>query len=294
MDSTIVGTLAYDFHALWIVKLCVVATTTFLVYEWISTIDEEVELIWKSKLTFGKVLYLLNRYMPFVSSSLCFYVWITDTNLNTCRTSVLLAASVDNVQFVLVNFSIYTRVNAVWGKNKIVFLILATTFTISVVCSSFVTSRYLSGVQSEDIRFLPHGCVIATTNNLVWINFINVMSWETLGLLLIMIKRYYDHTTLGSRLFYVILQDGILYFVAIQAVTIADIVLLNTLPDDLSSVCVPIQAALQSALCARLFIHLRSEAHKERVQREGTAVPSRNMDFAARSVDSFCTESEGC
>jgi len=293
MDSSIAESLAYAFHSLWVVKLSVVATAAFLAYEYVSTVDEEVELIWKSRFSFGKALYLLNRYIPFVSSIMCLYVWIMSTDLDTCRTTVILAASVDNVQFVIVNFSIYTRVYAVWGKNKVISLILATAFTISVVCSSYVTSRYLSGVESVDIRFLPHGCVINSLNNLVWINLINVMGWETLGLILILMKRYKDRTTSGSPLLDVMVQDGIMYFVAIQAVTVADLVILNTLPNDLSSVCVPIQAALQSALCARLFIHLRSEAHKERVRREEAEVPSRSMRFAARSNQPFCTDSEG-
>lgn len=56
------------------------------------------------------------------------------------------------------------------------------------------------------------------------------MCWESLALILILIKRFNDSVTSGSRLLTIFVRDGIIYFVCIQAVTVADLVVLKTLP----------------------------------------------------------------
>lgn len=46
----------------------VVAASTLFLWDWMLTMRMEVDLVWKSKWNFMKVLYLLQRYLPFVDT----------------------------------------------------------------------------------------------------------------------------------------------------------------------------------------------------------------------------------
>ena len=44
--------------------LTLIALAVLLLYEWIITFDEEVELFWRKKRSVATLLFLLNRYIP--------------------------------------------------------------------------------------------------------------------------------------------------------------------------------------------------------------------------------------
>lgn len=49
----------------WLNDITLVAAGAFFVYDWLLTLGMEVELIWRSKWNYIKVLYLFQRYLTF-------------------------------------------------------------------------------------------------------------------------------------------------------------------------------------------------------------------------------------
>ncbi|KAI0354663.1 hypothetical protein OH77DRAFT_1521558 [Trametes cingulata] len=56
--------LAAEYESLFVNNCCGIATTVLLVFEYLITLDREVELFWRRKFTGASVLFLLNRYLP--------------------------------------------------------------------------------------------------------------------------------------------------------------------------------------------------------------------------------------
>lgn len=43
-----------------------VATTAFLIYDIITTLDREIRFVWLSKWGYSKAVFLVNRYIPVI------------------------------------------------------------------------------------------------------------------------------------------------------------------------------------------------------------------------------------
>ncbi|PFH52638.1 hypothetical protein AMATHDRAFT_39392, partial [Amanita thiersii Skay4041] len=57
-------------HAARVVELitiCQIASTVTVLYDWLITLDEEVDLVWSRQWSFAKILFLLNRYFGTLS-----------------------------------------------------------------------------------------------------------------------------------------------------------------------------------------------------------------------------------
>ncbi|KAF8591654.1 hypothetical protein K439DRAFT_778639 [Ramaria rubella] len=59
-------------------KYSMVASLTFLVYDYLLNFDVELEFVWKLRWSFGKMLYLFNRYFAPVALSVNMIVFFGD------------------------------------------------------------------------------------------------------------------------------------------------------------------------------------------------------------------------
>ncbi|KIO33131.1 hypothetical protein M407DRAFT_17997 [Tulasnella calospora MUT 4182] len=62
--STILPTVSTYLLRVWIMNSLRIATFTFVIYDIIMTFDREVYYVWKSRWTFAKSVFLINRYIP--------------------------------------------------------------------------------------------------------------------------------------------------------------------------------------------------------------------------------------
>ncbi|XP_006458580.1 hypothetical protein AGABI2DRAFT_115614 [Agaricus bisporus var. bisporus H97] len=89
------------------------ASIALVVYECLITMDMEVELVWKSRWNFTKILYLLNRYV-IIADAIVLELNRFGTNVSSCK-PLLRAAGVLYMSGILVSESIFImRVIVVW------------------------------------------------------------------------------------------------------------------------------------------------------------------------------------
>ncbi|KAI0949366.1 hypothetical protein AcW1_008999 [Taiwanofungus camphoratus] len=65
---------------------CIVATFALVAYEYTITLPQEIELVWRSKMTSANAIFLLNRAVLLASAVvnfLNFFSWSTNTRLDT-------------------------------------------------------------------------------------------------------------------------------------------------------------------------------------------------------------------
>ncbi|KAI0765625.1 hypothetical protein BD413DRAFT_637664 [Trametes elegans] len=81
MASQGVTTTIEVYESLYTDNRCLVAVVVLIVYEYIITFDQEVELFWRPKMTGATALFLSNRYLPLLSYILvmCEYIPMTDS-----------------------------------------------------------------------------------------------------------------------------------------------------------------------------------------------------------------------
>jgi len=137
--------------------------------------------VWSPRLTvkLGRVLFVMNRYLPFISTIMSINIFIINTKFSTCRTEYLVAASFVFIGYITAIFTLFTRAYAVWPQNQAMLTLLITFYSIALGTSAFVTARYFSGAIALNAELLPTGCAYAFANRIVWVALVISIGCES-------------------------------------------------------------------------------------------------------------------
>jgi len=273
LAMALVQEIAQDVRDLWIVRFTAVATVAVLVYEYIITLDDEVKHMWSTRLTLGRVLFFMNRYLPFISTIINVNIFILSTTPSSCRPEYLVAGAVAFLEFLTAIFVLFTRAYAVWAQNKMMLALLTTCYSITIGISAYVTSRYLMGTSTLNIELLPTGCIYIFNNRIVWIALVILIGCESLAFSLLLTKAVKHFRYSSSNLMVVMTRDGIGYFVCNIAITIANLIVLRRVSPVLCDFLLVTQGVLQNILCSRLLIHIRTAGSSENLSLQPQSSP---------------------
>ncbi|KAJ3562216.1 hypothetical protein NP233_g9714 [Leucocoprinus birnbaumii] len=122
-----------------------VASFTVLVFDWLVTLDLEVSLVWNSRWTITKIVYLINRYLPVLDFSLPYYFRSSRNQTDACM--LTLKAS---IPLYIAEYTLAIRTCAVWGNQRIIAATL-----LLVLTGTFVFNAYdlFHNFISSDMRF---------------------------------------------------------------------------------------------------------------------------------------------
>ncbi|RXW12101.1 hypothetical protein EST38_g13753 [Candolleomyces aberdarensis] len=87
------------------------------VVDWISTLPFEIGVIWPTKWSLVKVLYILNRY--FLADVLFYYLYFMVPNVETCRISFIVSGVITLIGIALAEAVIFIRLYALSGQSRI-------------------------------------------------------------------------------------------------------------------------------------------------------------------------------
>ncbi|EKM83112.1 hypothetical protein AGABI1DRAFT_125591 [Agaricus bisporus var. burnettii JB137-S8] len=147
-----------------------IAAVVLVGYECLITMDMEVELVWKSRWSLTKILYLLNRYIIIVGAAVLRAAQLRidrdDTSASSCK-PFLFTAGVLYMTGIFLSESIFiTRVIVVWKttmrKYMFIIVLLGAIYTAFVIY--FLTRFMLLLRPLKFFTLRPFGgCLTATT-----------------------------------------------------------------------------------------------------------------------------------
>ncbi|KAG2104663.1 uncharacterized protein F5147DRAFT_261852 [Suillus discolor] len=206
----------------------IVATGVVVVYDWVLTLGQEIELIWRQRWSLMTVLYLIIRYIgiPFsVVSLLRFAPWVSLTDAvstimfyTTSATNVVVAAMLGIVMIA--------RLHAMYQGSRAMLIFLVIMFlAINIPCGVIAAIELNDTVLEELILSGTYKCYYVYEVDeqllfpMVWM--LNTV-WEVLALCLsvwVAVKHFRDLRRLGPSTgltigdcFRVLIQSHILYF----------------------------------------------------------------------------------
>ncbi|KAI5116555.1 hypothetical protein M0805_000466 [Coniferiporia weirii] len=211
-----------------IVRYTTIATLCLVVYDYLVSLEEEIRLVWPSKLSFAKLVFLLNRYLPFSTAISATYAIL------------------------------FLRAYAVWGKSPIVYWLLIFIFLGEAAGAYYTTALFISSViPSTEIRLFSSGCLLTFPSRVDWISLVILIFSETFTLTMLLIRGFghfrYSRSTVVRTLY----KDGVFYYVTVLAVTVANFVVMRTASSFLCSFLFNTQGAIHNILCTRLLLRIR-------------------------------------
>ncbi|KAL0580691.1 hypothetical protein V5O48_001332 [Marasmius crinis-equi] len=119
------------------------SSIAILIFDYMLTFGKyvrEVRYVWfNAPWNFGRVLYLLTRYLPFGGVFLTLFVDVTrGTSLSTCKILTQLAVYATVVDIIIAEIILMMRVWVIWARSRYISYALAAT-TIGLASVSIVT-----------------------------------------------------------------------------------------------------------------------------------------------------------
>ncbi|KAF9035722.1 hypothetical protein BDZ89DRAFT_480978 [Hymenopellis radicata] len=246
-----------------------VSATALYVFDYLLTLEQEVDLIWGSKWTITKLLYLVTRYSTFVTAGV--FLW-TDVTPNMSAENCLVVYKMDGwlatAGVVLAEVILTLRTWAVWNRHRFLTVCMPVLFLAHFVAVFTVMGIFLSSIQFL-ILPLPDlkGCLVSAANPIFRWDFITSMMYEGVMLLLMVAKSYQQFREAreisSSRLLNVILKDGVMYYLYLSVLNITNIIVISSVAPDLLSLLGLLIRIIHAMLACRVITNIRAQAKKQ-------------------------------
>ncbi|KAF9547693.1 hypothetical protein CPC08DRAFT_715761 [Agrocybe pediades] len=246
------------------VKYFQIAAYVMLIYDHMLTLSMEVERIWKRKFSGASMLFLINRYvtpLQFIVIIDAFQdpVWTKEVSLRGAFVPEVcdrFVAFEGGSTIALIAFLMILRVYALYGRNNWILAFLGFLWTMQIALSSL-------GISTGFAVPLPAGlvgCIFSGENRfspMLWAaplitdTFIfSLIMWQT--------RAYLIRSATHSPTLQVFVRDGLLYFIAISAANLLNMLTFILAPLDLKTAAASFSQILTSTMVSRLILNLRS------------------------------------
>ncbi|KAF9811492.1 hypothetical protein IEO21_06576 [Rhodonia placenta] len=133
---------------------CALASVVLVFYEHSLTLADEMQLVWASKVTGPKVLFVAARYTLWVICLVQIWLILPQSNPTSCQVENILSMITDLSQYVVMLVFSALRAYAISGQHKAPAIIIAIilTFSVSINLYQYSTSVYATvlnvGIES--------------------------------------------------------------------------------------------------------------------------------------------------
>ncbi|KAG1774487.1 hypothetical protein EV702DRAFT_1269943, partial [Suillus placidus] len=201
------------------------ASSTALIYDWVLTFGQEVELIWRQRFSFMTILYLSVRYVgiPYYIINIMMSSSVTDA------VSAILYSTLNWINVIvaaMLDIIMLARLHAMYqGSRKMLIFLTIIFLVVNIACGviAAVVLKYMSG--EELILSGTYSCAyIYKADDLLLISMTWILTaiWEVLALCLSMwiaVKHFRDLRRLGPSTgstigdcFRVLIKSHVVYF----------------------------------------------------------------------------------
>ncbi|KAF9552502.1 hypothetical protein CPC08DRAFT_768254 [Agrocybe pediades] len=276
-------------------------SNTIIMYDYLITIDREVNVFWGAAWSLPKVLFFLVRYFTLVASifgdyvlqafldgvlqtpcmdtSHSFYSGSADLNrrpqiLNRCNSFIRWELSTAFISAILAEAILQLRIYALYRRNQHVLAIMLVGFVISMGFSSWIFTLDVISAHSSEIHIpWPTGgetCVFPTLPPRAYVVFIPIVIFEALlcGLVVIRgIKTFKSEISQYSRMtviLNVMVRDSVIIFIGLAITYLACLVV--WLKEANSTIEVPsgFSVAFSCVLGYRVLLNTREAATQKK------------------------------
>ncbi|KAF8189750.1 hypothetical protein BJ912DRAFT_903432 [Pholiota molesta] len=256
MSSPELDALATGARHLLAGKYFQIAAFVMLLYDHALTFSDEVERVWKKKISYGTTLFLINRY----ASPLEFIV-ILDAfddsrwTMFACKHFVIFEGAATVALVAICQLIMILRVYALWNRSTIVMTVLLTLWTAQIVISAV-------GLHTGFAVPLPAiltGCILTGSGSIFPSIWISALVTDTF-IFIFTIGRTHQYIRDSGKAptLHLFVRDGALYFFVIFMANLLNTLMFFLAPSDLKAIGASFSQLITSLMVSRLYLSLRS------------------------------------
>ncbi|OCH92069.1 hypothetical protein OBBRIDRAFT_833770 [Obba rivulosa] len=186
------------------------------VFDYCITVDQEISLMWTSRWSFMKVLFLANRYSPFIDCALGFNISSALFDRIACSTKYKVLSHCAILGFIAAEGILMTRTYALWGckKSLLVFFVVLSigTYAPLIVLVERSLRSYVTYTSNPTTQYLT--CVpLSAADSALWIPWLLLLIPETAVIALTVLHQYSSPgRSRRVHLFGILYRDGLLAY----------------------------------------------------------------------------------
>ncbi|KAL4260317.1 DUF6533 domain-containing protein [Pleurotus pulmonarius] len=247
-----------------------VSSAALLAYDYFLTLPDEIQYVWPTHWCLGKVLYLSSKYLIIVIF-LAELHWITSHNVPEaeCRTSNTILHYGYLLAVIAAENILTLRVWALWNQRRWVTIMLGCLCIVGIalgfkdISTGYQNDIYLTDYAKASLSY-PGCATVGDDRTASATSYITVLAHETVVFLLMAFVGVQVYSTMPiSAMMYTFYEDGLIYYAALLAISIVNMIVSLTQPVEFINLFFPTQVVLHSTLSSRLFLNLRQSLDGE-------------------------------
>lgn len=238
------------------------ACITLLVYDYTLTFQQEVELVWKGRWGLGTVLFVFNRYSPFVESVVSISIRFFFPSPQMCEKLTAVLTWFIVLGLLTSESILMLRTYAIWNRSRKALWILLVTGTLVSALGVTFTEMELRSIKWKHAPD-GKGCHISEAGTIIFLAYISLLVCETTIAAMTAIKAVSHLRRSNSDFVVTLYRDGFLFYLYCIGISLLNIVLTVTGPR-LVNWLATLQHIIHSICCSRvLFFIFRSQLRSE-------------------------------
>ncbi|KAK9893618.1 hypothetical protein P389DRAFT_198865 [Cystobasidium minutum MCA 4210] len=242
-----------------------------VVFEWLSSLPNEVRLVWRSKVSWLNACFIVNRYGVLAALSYITYLfYFPSGTMEDCKRVYLYQSYMPSVVFICANTLLTARVFALTDKSKVILIAMIALLLGEVGVHIWVPLQTearempagIPQINLPDIR----GCVPGGAGlKYYWIYFCLQVIFDAVAFIFALLPFAKDSSkmTHAGEIWRVLLRDSLGYFALCLGANLANIIYFALAGDfDNASLLAPVVLGVQSIAASRILFNLRSAARE--------------------------------
>jgi len=266
-----------------IANYAAVAFVMILLYDYVLTFGEEVEFIWKQKISVGSILFLFNRYMPMIDLVIAMnsYTNRAIQQDKFCLPWVRIDVWITVLCVGIIDVLLLLRTWALWGRSRTILICLSVLLVACILAASGTSLYYsLTVVEFPSLNNI-RSCLYTIPNiNIIYGSYVSSILFDSTVMILTLIKAVPARQPNGlTPLITQLLKDGVQYFVIIFLTAIVNMIMVNLAPPAPSATLSILYLVMASTLGCRLILNLRGSILRPAYNEENTTIYLNTLVF---------------
>ncbi|TFK35851.1 hypothetical protein BDQ12DRAFT_687671 [Crucibulum laeve] len=232
----------------------IAATNVVLIYDYICTLDLEVTYIWSRPWSLGSVLFLINRYTPFVDTALSLYLLRTVITPESCLIHYRIMSWFIAMGMTVSEWILMLRTIAMWKRKKSIVILVAILALCTNIPGLVVTELEMRSLEFTPIpEFRVYGCNLYKASKIIIVSYLVILLSETVIVVLTMIKGYEHIRRSTSPWVIQMYRDGLLFYIYILMFTLGNVIVPIVAQLNYKNILANPQRVFHSILCSRVI-----------------------------------------
>jgi len=260
------------------------SATSFLIYDTILQMEDEVTYIWSQKNSYVKWAYMFIRHVPYlaqisigalVADSLFDQAW----NPDQCRRVIIYQFAVIEALTIAIEIVLILRINAMFNGNRIIIAMVLLLFFMEIFGMIAILAISIPKMQ------ITSKCMVIYTPPIFTSYWIVSLSFETMLFGLTIIK-FFTSVSRGlgrQSIMYILVRDGTWAFGVIFGVMLLNSLFYDLIHSPIDGLCFYWELSAISSVGSRVLLNLRRFAAQDSILDDSISAAGNTSSVVFRS-----------